>query len=590
MKSLLAASLLALSIPAAAQSATAPQVEALTALARTYGVVRYFHPSDSLDQVSWERFQVHAASRMGEVTDRREIGPRLEELFVPIVEGFKVVASGGPTTPQSGDGPRVEWRHLGYGMEADPNSPYVSWRTHHDPLHNGKVKGPYFQHRAAAEASVHSRPVMRVPVAPGLEAHVAVSLPLSAVKVGQAQKDRLERLAKTLESVTAAGEPVTRARAHADGIALWNVARHFYPYWSVIEVDWDAALAKWLAEQPLTQSRAQLRDALRRLAAPLEDGHASIADPKSAAARGFLPVSVRPLGDRWVIDASRLPEKARAGDVILAVDGRPAQQWFAQRLELVSGSPQLRRWRAARELVMGVEGASIALRLARGRETVEVTLAYQSGRPLEGPRPAALHEVRPGVHYVDVTRFDRAAFDKALETLKGARGIVFDLRGYPARDAVALVPFWLRGEDTAQWMFVPRFDKPFGESGSAWSVGWQARPNGALDKPLKVALVDARAISYAESLAAYFPDQKVGPLVGEPTAGTNGNVARATLPSGMTFFFTSMRVTRHDGTTLVHGKGIAPDEAASPTLEGLRAGRDEVLERAAALVESRVPR
>lgn len=590
MKSIFPALILAVSATSAAQPpSTAPspaQVDALMALAMTHGVVRYFHPSDSLDLVNWDRFLVHAAGRLGTVGSAAEIAPRLAEVFTPVVEGFKVAPAGTAAAAPVGEGARVEWRHLGYGLETDANSPYASWRTHHDPVGGGKVKGGFFQHRAAAEQVTNPEPVTRIAIAPGLEAHVPVSLPLPAAKVGAAQKARLDMLARTLEGVTLAGESVTRAQAHADGIAAWNVARHFYPYWGEVKVDWEAQLRNWLAEQPATQTRAQLRDGLRRLTAPLDDGHVGVSDPKDSTARGFLPISVRPLDDRWVVDASQAAQ-VRAGDVIVALDGKPVSQWAAERLALASGSPHHKRWRVSFELVSGAKDTTVALRLRRGTQQVDATLAYGSQRRLQGPRPAAIAEVRPGIHYVDVSRFDKAAFEKAIATLKEAKAIVFDLRGYPAGDAFALVPHWLPGEDKAQWMFVPRYDKPFAHSTTAWSIGWQAQRNPALEKPAKVLLTDARAISYSESLAAYFPDLKVGPVVGEPTAGANGNVARATLPSGMGFFFTSMRVTRHDGRTPLHGAGIAPDVAVTPTLEGISAGRDEVLERGIAIAQQR---
>lgn len=579
-RALLAALLLAASTFPAAQALPQQQLDALMALARVHGVVRYFHPADSVEQVKWAPFVVHAADSVRSVND-------LEPLYAPIVEGFRVVAEGTPTVAPQGDGPRIEWRHLGFGVTQDANSPYVSWRTHHEPLHGAKVKGSYFQHRAGAETSVHAQPVMRVALGGGLEAHVPVSLPMSAAKIGEAQKARLDELQQKLDSVKLGGEPVTRAQAHADGIVLWNVARHFYPYWPQVKVDWEVALRKWLAEQPETQTRAQLRDSLRRLAAPLEDGHVHVRDGQDSSPRAFLPISVRPLAGQWVIDASQVPDKVRAGDVVIAVDGTPAAKWFEQRLALVSGSPQHRPWAAVRELTSAAKGTSVTLRLARGRETLDVTLAYEAPRPLQGPRPAAIHEVKPGIHYVDVSRFQRGEYEKALETLKSARAIIFDLRGYPSRDAFGLVSHWLSGEDKAQWMFVPRYDKPYAESNAAWSIGWQVTRNPALEKPMKLLLTDGRAISYSESLAAYFPDLRIGPVVGERTAGTNGNVARAALPSGMQFFFTTMRVTRHDGTTLVHREGIAPDHAVTPTVDGIRAGRDEILEAAISLAEKR---
>jgi C-terminal processing protease CtpA/Prc len=53
----------------------------------------------------------------------------------------------------------------------------------------------------------------------------------------------------------------------------------------------------------------------------------------------------------------------------------------------------------------------------------------------------------------------------------------------------------------------------------------------------------------------------------------------------MNFYFTGMRVTRHDGSPL-HLQGFKPDIEVVPTAEGLRAGRDEVLERAVKLLET----
>jgi C-terminal processing protease CtpA/Prc len=590
MRAFLAASFLAVATAASAQPSVNPQqVASLMALAKTYGVVRYFHPSDSLDQVRWDRFLVDAADRMGRVADGAASTTQLEELFAPIVVGFKVAPVGSPVIAPQGEGPRIEWRHLGYGLETDANSPFASWRTHHDPLRGGKLKAGYFQHRPPAEQVVAAAPVMRIAVSRELEAQVPVSMPMSATKVGAEQKARLDALAKRLEAVEVAAEVVTRAQAHADGIALWNVARHFYPYWAEVKVDWEAVLRKWLAEQPATQSREQLRESLLRLAVPLEDGHGAIQDPKDAGGRAFLGISVRPLGRQWVVDSSRV-DQVRAGDVVLAVRGKPAAQYFEERMALVSGSPQHKRWQARFDLMSGPRDSKVTVRVERLGRTHDLQLAYDSPRPLQAPRPPAIDEIAGGIYYVDVSRFDKAAFEKQLEQLRAAKGIVFDLRGYPGKDAVALVPYWITGEDKAQWMLVPRFDRPLGQFDTGWSFGWQQPRKADLDKPVKVLITDGRAIDYAESLAAYFPAQKTGPVIGEPTAGAAGNVSRATLPSGMGFFFSGMRVTRHDGSAPLHRTGVAVDEAVLPSVTGMRTGRDDLLQRAISVIEARAPR
>ena len=77
---------------------------------------------------------------------------------------------------------------------------------------------------------------------------------------------------------------------------------------------------------------------------------------------------------------------------------------------------------------------------------------------------------------------------------------------------------------------------------------------------------------------------KLGEIVGEPTAGTNGNVNSVMLPGNYYIAFTGMKVLKHDGSQH-HGVGIHPTVPVSPTRAGIAAGRDEMLERAVEVVK-----
>jgi C-terminal processing protease CtpA/Prc len=93
------------------------------------------------------------------------------------------------------------------------------------------------------------------------------------------------------------------------------------------------------------------------------------------------------------------------------------------------------------------------------------------------------------------------------------------------------------------------------------------------------------AVSYGESLMGFVEHYHLGAIVGSATAGTNGNVVEITAPSGCTTRLTGLRVKRHDGSRH-HLIGIQPTIAASRTIAGVAAGRDEVLERGLAYVRS----
>jgi C-terminal processing protease CtpA/Prc len=54
-------------------------------------------------------------------------------------------------------------------------------------------------------------------------------------------------------------------------------------------------------------------------------------------------------------------------------------------------------------------------------------------------------------------------------------------------------------------------------------------------------------------------------------------IGHFTIPGAYAIRFTAIRLTDAGGATL-HGRGIAPDVVVHPTLDGVRAGRDEILE------------
>jgi C-terminal processing protease CtpA/Prc len=134
-------------------------------------------------------------------------------------------------------------------------------------------------------------------------------------------------------------------------------------------------------------------------------------------------------------------------------------------------------------------------------------------------------------------------------------------------------------------MHVAKITGPFGQSAGWRSAGWNLQPVPPRISGTIVFLTDGRAISYAESVMGYIHDRHLATIVGSTTAGTNGNIATFSLPGGFSIVFTGMRVTGHDGQSVHHLVGVKPDIPITPTIAGLRAGKDEVLERALSLVQ-----
>jgi hypothetical protein len=373
----------------------------------------------------------------------------------------------------------------------------------------------------------------------------------------------------------------------ADVVVAWNVFRHFYPYWTEAGVDWDARLPSQLALVYDATTRDAHRTALRQLVADVRDGHGSVNDPRGSRPQGRLPLQLGTIEGRLVITASAVPAEAPVGAVVSSVNGTPADRRLDETMRLVSGTTQWKRTRALQEISTCTTGTPVALVIDRGTGPQSLDVRCEAGAPPLEKRPDPVTELATGVWYVDLTRAPMAQITPVLAKLTSATGVVFDVRGYPTDAGFQILPHLTNESESDRWMHVNKIVGPFGQSAGWESFGWNLKPVVPRVGGKVVFMTDGRAISYAESVMGYVADRKLGTIVGSPTAGANGNVAAFTVPGGFTISFTGMRVTGHDGQTPHHLAGVKPDIPVAPTIAGLRAGRDEVLDRAVAVIGSK---
>jgi C-terminal processing protease CtpA/Prc len=92
-----------------------------------------------------------------------------------------------------------------------------------------------------------------------------------------------------------------------------------------------------------------------------------------------------------------------------------------------------------------------------------------------------------------------------------------------------------------------------------------------------VILVDEVSQSQAEYTAMAFRAAPGAVVVGSTTAGADGNISAIPLPGGLATNISGIGVFYPDKKP-TQRVGIIPDIEAKPTIAGIRAGRDEVLE------------
>jgi len=553
----------------------------LVAITRLLGYVRHYHPSDAAASNDWLRFAVEAMPKVENARDSAALAAELQAAFHSIAPTVRVFETGKEPAlpselqpPAGSGGLKVRfWEHLGYNPKgSSAEDAYASRRLTLD------AQDP-------ASLPSYARPgnVFRSDLCVGVTCWVpcALFVDASGTPASQGQGTPGADANQPRFSVAHRGARL------ATVMLAWNVLQHFYPYFDVAGTDWGKELQVALRTAATDPDDAAFFRTLNRLVVQLHDGHGNLSGPGSPMP---APLQARvELIEGKIVVTGVPPETPdlKPGDVVERIEGRPALEVFDEISgEISSATPQWRNWKAAQQFGPRppTRLASLEVRGAAGPvRTVKV--ACSNGKADAAiHRPANLQEIRPGVFYVDVTRLTPDKFNAALPDLAKAKGLVFEMRGYPSGDPNWLTHLSPKKLQSPLWN-VPKTHRP-DRTDLEWNVTdrWALEVGQPQLTTNRVFLTDGGAISYAETVMGIVEAYKLGEIVGETTAGTNGVMNQTELSLGYTLWWTGMKVLKHDGTQH-HGVGIRPTVPVAKTIKGIREGRDEQLERALALLK-----
>jgi len=374
----------------------------------------------------------------------------------------------------------------------------------------------------------------------------------------------------------------------------WNTIHYFYPYRDLIGESWSANLPRSIRLLQAARDSVEYGLAVAEMVTYIHDSHGGVA--RNGALREYLgrsgpAVQIQYVERQPVVidvanDSATKASGIEVGDVILSVDGEAVAARRARIAKFVAYStPQALDAALATRLLNGAEGSQARLLVRDRREqTREIVIPRRASfaSMLQYPRGGPiLRMLRDNVGYADLSRLTPAMVDSMFDMFKNAKAIILDDRGYPQGTAWSIAP---RLTDKKK-VLAARFQRPLltspdtSEHTTYAFVQYLPETSKWRYHGRTVVLVDERTISQAEHTVLFLEAANKTTVVGSPTMGANGDVTNVALPGGMYAFFTGHDVRHSDGRQLQR-VGIQPDVVVRPTIAGIRARRDEVLEKA----------
>jgi C-terminal processing protease CtpA/Prc len=387
-------------------------------------------------------------------------------------------------------------------------------------------------------------------------------------------------------------------------LQIWAAHNYFYPYKALMNENWDGVLKEFLPRLEAAKDEREYHLAVTEMLTHVHDTHSGA---RSKILDQFFGEASPWFRLRWIENApvvsqilnKEASEKAGVaiGDTVVQLAGADIGPRIRELSRYFSAStPQALMWKVCNYLLNGTPGSEVSVQMRKpdGR-LVTSTVVRKTEYRMQTNRPSSrdVIELLPdNIGYADLNRLSVPMVDDMFERFRKTRAIIFDMRGYPQGTAWSIAPRLTESKGPVAALFrrpIATAPEPGpGESTETTTYSF-SQPIPATDKwrykAPTVMLIDERTISQAEHTGLFFEASNGTKFVGTPTSGANGDVTLFSVPGGIHVTMTGHDVRHADGRQLQR-VGLQPDVFIAPTIAGIAAGRDEVLDRAVEFIKT----
>jgi C-terminal processing protease CtpA/Prc len=187
------------------------------------------------------------------------------------------------------------------------------------------------------------------------------------------------------------------------------------------------------------------------------------------------------------------------------------------------------------------------------------------------------------IGYISLGTIHNNQLPEIMKSAAGTKGLVIDIRNYPSEFVVYSLSKYLLPKST---QFV-QLSKPLITYPGVFEYIQPLKLQAATGTPYAgkvMILVNELTQSQAEFTTMALRTAPRATVVGSTTAGADGNVSSIVLPGNVPTMITGLGVYYPDGRE-TQRVGMVPDVEVKPTIQGIKEGRDELLEKAIQLIE-----
>ena len=366
---------------------------------------------------------------------------------------------------------------------------------------------------------------------------------------------------------------------------MWNAVEYFFPHKYLTDVNWIDVLVQAIPKVAHARSADEYHLALMEAMAHVNDSHGDLHTPMTTPLYGSYrtPFYGSIIEDKLIVtdilnDSLCAIDNIKIGDIISLEGGKSPIDKLNANSKYYHYSNDAVRKRFANYILWG-DTAVTTITFERNGRTQEKQISRYKREDIKyKPKVWEGYKILEGnIGYADLSIVQPKDIDAMMDTFDKCPYIIFDLRQYPQWTvhelSGRLTP---ENKEFAKYL---RADLDY-PGRFLWkeSLSIKSRGNKAY-KGKVVVIVNEGTQSRGEFTAMAIQATSDAVLVGSQTAGADGEIIYVDLPGDFSARFTGNGVFYPDKRQ-TQRIGIVPDIEVHPTLAGIQAGKDELLEKA----------
>ena len=376
----------------------------------------------------------------------------------------------------------------------------------------------------------------------------------------------------------------------------WNMIQYFFPNKHLTDKNWNDVLKEYISIFISAKSELEYEFAVIQLFGEVCDSHISLLEggEKIQDFRGYMfaPFKVQFIEKQLVVTDYYNPEyketsELEIGDVITHINGIAVESIVDSLKKYYPASNETARLRDMSYDLLRLPYRTINVTYISSDQTKqkELTLYHGSGLNIYSYKVNNYEKcyklLSGNIGYITLATIKGEDISEIKELFKDTKGIIIDIRNYPSTFVPLLLGSYFVSSPSQFAKFtVGNINNP-GEF--TFITGDIIPSSGDSYQRKLVVMVNENSQSLSEYTAMALKAGQNTTIIGSITAGADGNVSTIQLPGGIKTRISGIGVYYPDGTE-TQRVGIIPDVIVEPTIEGIKAGKDEVLEKAIEII------